>query len=343
MKSTNPYGPDDRSYSRKARPVRANRPKRRLKKQARLLIVSIFAAGLLVGIATGFISGYIGRQKERQIAGLFDSLVADDAEALLNGAKSVLLPNDARIDSKVRPENISEEFFEQLKTDARTSSATQLKDYSMLMNCENYTDDLVEFYLRDKDRFSFVWVYPHANDAVYQTPVTSLTEDLSTIPHLLQWDLRWGYQPYLDMLVYAAGCGPTCMSMVASYLNQDPTLTPRMMCDLSVEYGDAVSGAGTANTFFEHAAQETGLNVEEIPAQADALLDAVNQGKPVILHMGPGNFTRIGHFIVVTGVEDGKLKVNDPNSISRTHTFWDVQEVLDECYRGWAFSKQETE
>lgn len=45
--------------------------------------------------------------------------------------------------------------------------------------------------------------------------------------------------------------------------------------------------------------------------------EALSQGKLVVASMGPGTFTRGGHFIVLTGItDDGKIKVNDPNDNS---------------------------
>ena len=39
--------------------------------------------------------------------------------------------------------------------------------------------------------------------------------------------------------------------------------------------------------------------------------------------MGPGDFTTSGHFILLTGVEDGKYQVNDPNRHSTSQKLWD--------------------
>lgn len=43
----------------------------------------------------------------------------------------------------------------------------------------------------------------------------------------------------------------------------------------------------------------------------------------MIFHLLPGTFTTFGHFVVVPGVENGRLKINDPNSIERSSHLWD--------------------
>ena len=47
-------------------------------------------------------------------------------------------------------------------------------------------------------------------------------------------------------------------------------------------------------------------------------------GSPIICSMGPGIFTSSGHFIVLTGYQDGSFTVHDPASkmrSSKTYTF----------------------
>lgn len=44
-----------------------------------------------------------------------------------------------------------------------------------------------------------------------------------------------------------------------------------------------------------------------------SMVQALRDGKLVVASMGPGTFTKGGHFIVLTGItESGKIRVNDP-------------------------------
>jgi len=54
--------------------------------------------------------------------------------------------------------------------------------------------------------------------------------------------------------------------------------------------------------------------------------------------MKPGDFTTAGHFIVLTKTENGQIKVNDPNSRSRSR-FWDYETLAKQIKNLWAFSK----
>lgn len=54
--------------------------------------------------------------------------------------------------------------------------------------------------------------------------------------------------------------------------------------------------------------------------------------------MKSGNFTTEGHFIVLTGTSDGKIKVNDPNSRARSK-LWDYETIEGQIKNLWAFDK----
>lgn len=55
--------------------------------------------------------------------------------------------------------------------------------------------------------------------------------------------------------------------------------------------------------------------------------------------MGPGDFTSSGHFIVLTGIQNGKLKINDSNSRKHTEKTWDIDKVLDQTRAAWVYYK----
>ena len=61
----------------------------------------------------------------------------------------------------------------------------------------------------------------------------------------------------------------------------------------------------------------------------EKIVNALNSGHPVIAHMGPGIFTKAGHYIVLRGVtKDGKILVNDPASSSRTGKAYPLSTIL---------------
>ena len=71
----------------------------------------------------------------------------------------------------------------------------------------------------------FVLGYPEKKGQVFADTIEELTP--GEVPLLLQYDPRWGYASYGDNCLAVTGCGPTCLSMVASALTGDASLTPR--------------------------------------------------------------------------------------------------------------------
>ena len=66
-------------------------------------------------------------------------------------------------------------------------------------------------------------------------------------------------------------------------------------------------------------------------------MSILKKGQPIICIMGEGDFTITGHFIVLTGVEDGKIKVNDPNSKARSNLLWDYDRIAPQIRNLWTF------
>ena len=63
----------------------------------------------------------------------------------------------------------------------------------------------------------------------------------------------------------------------------------------------------------------------------------VSSGQPIICSMRPGDFTTTGHFIVITGLKDGKFIIKDPNSKERSNQLWDYQTLEHQISNLWAF------
>lgn len=108
------------------------------------------------------------------------------------------------------------------------------------------------------------------------------------------------------------GCGITCLSMVATYLLDDWSLTPDVFAE---RFGRYNCEDGSSWTLFPDSAKELGLGeVTQVFDWSQGVEDALKNGQLVITNQRGGPFTKGGHYILLTGVtEDGKVLVNDPN------------------------------
>ena len=121
-----------------------------------------------------------------------------------------------------------------------------------------------------------------------------------------------------------SGCGPTALSMVAIFMTGDITKNPRWVADFASQNGYAVDGSGTAWSLMLEGARQIGLSSKEIPVERERVENNLQAGNPIIALMGPGEFTSNGHFIVLTGLQNGRLKINDPNSRKNSEKTWDI-------------------
>ena len=213
---------------------------------------------------------------------------------------------------------------------------TDGRRYLDLWDDQSIPSEYLTFLSRDDQRLDIVSRI-HELEGNTQAPET-LSESLETVPHLLQWDERWAYLPYGTSNMLFAGCAPTSLSMVFSYLNQDPSITPYAVAQFSEQAGDYVDGIGSSHSLLGDAANNWGIQFEAISPTKEMMEASLNAGNILVLSMNPGDFTRVGHFIVVTGMEDGQFKVLDPNSNKNTR-LWDSQTVADQTAFAWAYWK----
>ena len=147
--------------------------------------------------------------------------------------------------------------------------------------------------------------------------------------------MRWGYQTYGSSTIAVSGCAPVCLSMAASYLTGDASITPYRVAQYAANAGYYVPGQGTSWSLLTEGASAFGISCRQLSldeAQINAALDA---GHPVICSMSPGDFTTEGHFIVLYGrTADGYL-VRDPNSISRSEKTWTYDRLSGQIAALW--------
>lgn len=170
---------------------------------------------------------------------------------------------------------------------------------------------------------------------------TSLPGDavLSAVPLYLQYQDPWGSNAYGDGTIRKNGCCPTCLAMVFSYLCQKNIYPDDVAAWAGNKY--YVNGAGTSWGIFTPASSHWGVTCTNIGKSEASMVQALRDGKLVVASMGPGTFTKGGHFIVLTGItESGKIRVNDPNdSTKKNHinTEFSASLIIRESKNMWTF------
>lgn len=203
------------------------------------------------------------------------------------------------------------------------------------LSVKDWPDELAELLANNAETREFVLNYPLLKDADSEIDLSTY-RNCKSVPLFLQWDQRWGYHKYGKEIMGLSGCGPTCLSMVCVYVLNDTEITPRYVAEFAQRNGYYVRGSGSSWTLISEGGPKLGLNVKELPLDKNTVFRKLEAGIPVICAMGPGDFTTTGHFIVMVGCEDGKIKINDPNSILRSEQEWDFDEISSQIKNLWA-------
>lgn len=213
---------------------------------------------------------------------------------------------------------------------------------NILQNLYEYSESMLKLAANNPDALDFVENYPkHKSDIKPSGSVTQEELDSSEkgIPRFQQWDSRWGYLTYGNDNIGINGCGPTCLSMVAAGLLKDTSKSPDAIAEFSVENNYCTVASGTAWSLMSSGAKKLGLRSESVVVGSDSIKSALEKKQPVICSMKPGDFTTTGHFIVLTGLtEDGKLMLNDPNSVTRSEKRWDINTVVGQVKSAWTYT-----
>ena len=206
------------------------------------------------------------------------------------------------------------------------------------LSFRSYPESLIALLERNPEAEAFVLEYPMKKDAPVSVDLSEY-ENCESVPLFLQWDPRWGYISYGSDVAGLTGCGPVCLSMAAWYLTEDPQYSPDKMLAFALENGYYSKGNGSSWTLISEGGVKLGFDVTEIPLVKSRILKNLEVGNPIICAMGPGDFTTSGHYIVLTGTENGLLRVNDPNSRINSEKLWSYEEMESQFRNLWVIRK----
>lgn len=219
---------------------------------------------------------------------------------------------------------------------AETEAELTVKAYADAngLRYSDYPEELITLLERNAETEAFVLEYPLKKDTSVEVDLRAY-ENTNTVPLFLQWDQQWGYIPYGSGVTGLTGCGPVCLSMAAYYLTGDPAMSPDRIIDFAIQNGYCVPGDGTSWTLISEGGVALGLDVTEIPLVESRIRANLEAGNPIICVMGPGDFTTSGHYIVMVGLENGLIQINDPNSIANSQKLWNYEDICDQIRNLW--------
>ncbi|ENY99740.1 hypothetical protein HMPREF1092_02876 [Clostridium thermobutyricum] len=253
-------------------------------------------------------------------------------------SNNVKIRKDIKLNTEI-PKSVYDSKKLYIKILLKEDSNPKIK--TILANLNLYPESLVKLASYNKAALDFVYDYPFEAE-YYQNKKIDIKSyyEKGKIPLFLQWDKQWGYDKYGDNYIAVNGCGPTALSMVIVGLTGDTSINPKVVADYSESKGEYVNGEGSKWTMMIDIPEHFGVEGKEIPLIKSKIIDELKEGNPIIAAMGPGVFTKTGHFIVLTGItEDGQVIVNDPDSKVNSEKTWNLNLIMKETKDLWAFKK----
>ena len=139
-----------------------------------------------------------------------------------------------------------------------------------------------------------------------------------------QGDSAWNQNGYC---IAKAGCGPTSMAVVITSLT-GKWVTPLDTAIWGYQHG-FYSREGSAHEMIPAMAAAYGLRCQGVGTDYQAIKKALKAGKPVVCLMGPGYFTRGGHFMVLVAIDNNDcVTVADVGSRTRSAYKYRLADVI---------------
>ena len=138
-----------------------------------------------------------------------------------------------------------------------------------------------------------------------------------------QYDSRWGRKPYTitgnkKQTIASSGCGPTSMCDVLNAFGAT-SITPVDLCAIAVAGRFTTPNSGTSWNFFPYIANRFSQYFSRYLATSDhnTAIKALTEGALVVASMGPGYWTKGGHFICLWKNDGRSMFACDPASSTR--------------------------
>lgn len=151
-------------------------------------------------------------------------------------------------------------------------------------------------------------------------------ETIAGFTYFNQGDAAWNQNGYC---IKSSGCGPTAMAVCITSLT-NKWVTPIDTTVWAYEHG-YYSNAGSAHEVVPALAKNYQLGCSGLGTDYKKIRDALKKKHPVVGLMGPGYFTRGGHFITLVAIDDkDQVTVADVGSRQRSTYKYRLKDVIEQ-------------
>lgn len=202
-----------------------------------------------------------------------------------------------------------------------------------------YPEKVIELLDKNPETVQFVEDYGTKKDQAPAATVEAENGYSGMFPEILQWDERWGYAPYGTSIIAVSGCGPTCISMLVVGMTGDKTVTPAVVADYATQNHYVDENNDTTWAFMTQGVEHWGLTCRESNGNESEIAKELEAGHPIICSMRPGDFTDIGHFIILTSYSNGQVTICDPFNVENSKKSWNYSQISSQIKAVWVYSK----
>lgn len=151
-------------------------------------------------------------------------------------------------------------------------------------------------------------------------------ETIAGFTYFNQGDAAWNQNGYC---IKSSGCGPTAMAVCITSLT-NKWVTPIDTTVWAYKHG-YYSNAGSAHEVVPALAKNYQLGCSGLGTDYKKIRDALKKKHPVVGLMGPGYFTRGGHFITLVAIDDkDQVTVADVGSRQRSTYKYRLKDVIEQ-------------
>lgn len=302
---------------------KARRRRRKMKKLA--LLIGLLLGVLLIAVIAikgicFVIKSITADKKQEQVSVV--SIVDEVPSADTQNVQSQVVQPQSEQEQSVQPQ----------------PELSQEEKMAVIQSGDAYPQELKDLANRNSETIDFVYNYPQLKDQVWTGDLSAESQS-GGVPLLLQWDERWGYAEYNGGMLGYTGCGPTCITMVALYLTNDPTVNPISVGAFSESAGHCKVGSGSNWSLISKGCEQYGMRAEVVSVTEKRMKAKLDAGCPIIANVGPGDFTTGGHYLVIVGYDNDGFIINDPNSFINSSKRWTFERLSGQIKNLWAMSK----